>query len=78
MYEIIGKKNVDYFSKRAGKQVTGVTLYLTFADENIEGLGVKEVFISSKVGYQYTDFAVGSVVKIYYNEFGGIADIIFQ
>lgn len=78
MFEIIGKERISYFSKKAQKQVEGTRLYLMFMKESIDGAGCKEIFISDKLGFTFADFVVGSSVKVYYNEYGNVADIIFS
>ena len=50
MYKVLGFEKVDYVSKK-GKAVKGHKLYLGFEGEKINGIGVRDVYLSSSVDY---------------------------
>lgn len=72
---IIGIEDVNYVSKKTGRNVSGVKLHLTYPldDERGEGQGAVTEFFSSAILNGYT-FVLGEEIEILYNRFGGIAD----
>ena len=77
MKKIIGIQPVDYVSRKTNKQVTGLTLHLTFEDDRIRGLGTETVFVSTQ-SICYNDVAalpLGTEVNVYYNRYGSVEDI---
>ena len=61
--KIIGVQNVDYVSKKSGKQVKGVTLHVTYEDNSIAGLGSDNFFISDQI-LDCSGIFAGDVIKI--------------
>lgn len=73
MYKVIGLENVDYKSKKTGKQVTGKRVHLTFTSDKVDGFACLNEFVNAELceGLQ-----VGDVVNIYYNKYGTISHIV--
>ena len=71
---LVGKKAVNYISRKTNQQVTGVNLQVTYEDANTQGLAVESVYISSK----HQDFddivqlPINVEIDISYNRFGGV------
>lgn len=42
---VIGRKHVDYFSKKSNRQVTGDTLYFTYTERNTSGLCTGNIYV---------------------------------
>lgn len=77
MKKIVGIQSVDYISRKTNKQVTGLTLHLSFEDARVRGMATETVFVSSQ-SICYEDVAalpVGSEVNVYYNRYGSVEDI---
>lgn len=77
MAKIIGIKKVDYVSKRTGKPVVGLSLYLTEADKDVLGLSCEEIYVSS-ASNAYDDAklcALGDDVEVGYNKYKQICSL---
>lgn len=77
MSKIIGIKNVDYVSKKTGKNVVGITLFLTETVEDVKGLACDSVYVSS-ASRAYEDAklcALGDDVEVGYNKYGQICSL---
>lgn len=74
---IIGKAKVDYVSKKTNQQVNGITLHVTHEENNVDGLAVETIFVSSKSNVYADANAVklGEKVNVYYNRFGSVDSI---
>lgn len=75
MYKVIGFKSVEYDRKKDGKHVKGTTLYVIDKESrpNIQGFQCMELWLSQNVAYVP---AVGDTVRIYFNRYGGIEDVV--
>lgn len=77
MAKVIGIKNVDYVSKKTGKSVVGITLYLTEPAGDVKGMSCDSVYVSS-ASHAYEDAklcALGDNVEVGYNKFGQICSL---
>lgn len=75
VYEVMGKKKVNFTAQDTGALISGVTFYLAFADDKIEGYGTENVFVSSsKMGGPAP--AVGSHVNVIYNKYGKVDSLL--
>lgn len=74
---IIGKAKVDYVSRKTNQQVSGLTLHVTHEDNNVDGLAVETIFVSSKSNVYADANAVklGDNVNVFYNRFGSVDSI---
>ncbi len=68
-YNFIGKKRVDYVSKKTGKQVLGWNLFVTREDQQTEGLLAEQLYVPDAFRI---NVPVGSTVEVYFNRFGGV------
>lgn len=75
IYKCVGMRNVD-FKGSDGNQVSGVNLFLTYEDKNINGVGTDKVFLASS-RFSSLSFvpSVGSLCELIYNRYGKVADI---
>lgn len=77
MYKVVGFKPVEYDRKKDGKHIKGTTLYVIDKKQRpgIQGFQCMELWLS-----QYCSYApvVGDNVRIFYNRFGGVEDVISQ
>lgn len=69
MYKVLGFEKVDYVSKK-GNHVKGHKLYLGYEGEKINGIGVRDVYLSANVDYLPT---LDDVINIYYNQFNQVS-----
>ena len=70
-----GFKEVNYQSKKTGRQVQGCTVYLSSepVSPDVEGREVKEIYLSSAAtAYKPV---VGDTVHVFYNERGYVDDV---
>lgn len=71
IYEVMGKKNVNFTAQDTGAVISGITFYLAFADDKIEGYGTENVFVSStKMSGPIP--SIGSHVNVIYNKYGKV------
>lgn len=74
--KVLGKKEVN-FKDDEGKTVTGLSLFVSFKEEGVEGLAATKYFFSD----QHDAFLVASALKIgdtvkpVFNRFGKIAEL---
>lgn len=75
-WNVEGFKNISYQSRKTGRQVEGVTIYLSAEPitPDVSGREVKEIYLS-KQSSAYTP-VVGDTVNVFYNERGYIDDIV--
>ena len=71
-YNVIGIKNVNYVSKKTGKNVTGFIVYFTQTIKDGIGLCADSVFVSQDV---LGNIVPGDDVKIFYNKYGNVCSI---
>lgn len=71
-YTIIGIEVVDYKNK-AGNQVKGYRLHLTYDKKGCEGLAVEEVYI--RYDACPDDIGLGNTVRLFYNKFGTVVQV---
>lgn len=78
MKKVIGKEKVDYVSKKTGEPVKGMTLYLSYSDDRIVGVGSEKAFVSEKSeGFTVAcDVSLGQDVNVYYNRFGSVEAVV--
>lgn len=76
VWQVEGFRLVNYKSKKTGRQVEGMNIFVSSApvDQNIEGREVKDIYLSSA----RSDYvpAVGDFVHIFYDERGFVDDIV--
>ena len=77
---VVGKKEVNYVSRKTNEQVTGLELH-TLAENvpNVVGKAVETIFVSSKAGF-YGDVLqcpINSVIDVQYNRWGSVDTILF-
>lgn len=79
MYTVVGFKDVDFKDKSSGASVQGVTVYVTFEEENdtkLKGLMCDKIFIPlSKFESVCENVKVGSILDISYNRFGKVGNV---
>lgn len=77
MYEVVGFKEVEYTRKRDGQQVHGTEVHLMSLDtpnqNGFEGREVIKAWLGQNAVYSPS---LGDTVRIYYNRFGGVDDLV--
>lgn len=71
-YEVVGFRKVD-FKDKDDKQVSGHTLYLQRVNPDVIGIETVKQFISSRIDYSP---ALGDTIRLVYNRYGKIAQIM--
>lgn len=71
-YNVIGIKNVNYVSKKSGKNVSGLILYFTQPIKDGAGLSSDSVFVSHDVA---GNIVPGDDINIFYNKYGNVCSI---
>lgn len=81
IYKIEGIEKIDYISKKDGKHIEGIKLYISFPIKADRGIGLKtdDIYLSKKsvekMSCPLDESIVGCDVDFVYNRFGGISDI---
>lgn len=76
MYEIVGKKRVDFKPKNSDDRVDGLTVYVTYEEDKVQGLATDKIFLSTtKFGDMFSDLKVGTLIEISYNKFGKVDSV---
>lgn len=71
--EVIGYRKVS-FKGEDGVQISGVSLYVTWIDEHVEGVACEKIFVSEAKLEGHKVF-VGESVRIHYNRYGKIGSL---
>ena len=79
MFQVVGYRNVN-FKGQDGKDVTGVSVYVTAPiEQNGEGYSTDKVFLSTakvaECGYRP---ALGDRIEVQYNRYGRVAAVVKQ
>lgn len=76
MYTLVGTKNVD-FKGSDGAQVSGVNLFFTYEDPEVEGVATERVFVNANRFMKLSFMPkVGGICDLRYNKYGKIKDIV--
>lgn len=70
--KIVGKRMVDYVSKKTQNPVKGISLQCVYARNDVEGLAVQEIFVNSRSD-MYKEISAApldSEINVYYNRWG--------
>lgn len=73
---VVGFKKVDFKDEKANKQISGYSLFLTREGaEDVIGEECQKIFVSD----QRVDYVpqVGDEIKLVYNRFGKVGDIVY-
>mgnify|MGYP004597080381 FL=1 len=75
--KIVGKQDVNYVSRKTNKPVTGVTLHCVGESQNVNGMAVDTVYISSAspMFEQVLSYPLGSEIMISYNRYGSVESV---
>lgn len=72
IYQVVGIREVDYINKN-NKNVKGRTLFVTYSTNGVVGLATKDFYCNGDVANM---IMVDDCIKIYFNEFGKVAQIV--
>lgn len=73
--KVIGVREVDYESKKTGKPVRGVEVYVSYEDKKIVGVGTERLYVSEKYFPDVCHMGkglLGKEVHVSYNKYGNI------
>lgn len=73
IHTVLGKRLVS-FTAKDGKEVKGVSLYLGYETEGVEGMAADKVFIPA-AKLPKNDIVVGSEVDVLFNRYGKVEAI---
>lgn len=74
IHTVLGKRQVS-FTAKDGKEVKGVSLYLGYETEGVEGMAADKVFIPA-AKLPKNDIVVGAEVDVLFDRRGKINSII--
>lgn len=79
MSKVVGKQILDYVNK-SGNRVQGVSLFLTYPTEKVEGVRTETAYVGIKAeGYETAkNLKLGDEVKLTYNRWQAVDDVIIQ
>lgn len=77
LYEVIGYKPISYTRKSDQKHIEGVEVYLAAdpEDDRVVGREAMAVYLSREKAH-YRDPEIGDIVRLSYNRFGRVEDLI--
>ena len=84
LVKILGGTPVNYFSKKANKQVVGTSLFISYLDKNVIGEKVDNLYFGENSDtYKNFGFSdeknissvVGKSVNVFYNRYGSVDDL---
>lgn len=70
--KVVGIKRFSYVSKKSGMKVNAATLFLSFEDKNIEGVGVISEFVKSEL---CENVALGDEVELFFNKYNSVKEV---
>ncbi len=73
IHVVLGKRPVS-FTAKDGKEVKGVSLYLGYETEGVEGMAADKVFIPA-AKMPKNDIVVGAEVDVLFNRYGKVEAI---
>lgn len=69
--KVVGFREVNFKDEKARKNINGVSLYVNYQDENVNGMVAEKIFVSAfklaECGYAP---AVGDTIQFTYNKYG--------
>lgn len=71
-YNVIGIKNVNYVSKKTGKNVNGLIVFFTQPIKDGVGLSADSFFATHEV---VGTIVPGDDIQIYYNKYGNVCSV---
>lgn len=70
---IVGKRHLDYKSRKTGNQVTGDQIHVLYQDRNVEGNAVSNYFVNPQLAAAIGEpIRIGEQYEIYFNQFGSL------
>lgn len=76
--KLVGLEPVDYIKRGTGERVQGVKLHTMGKNANVEGISVKEIWISARSENLFNmarQLPLDTFVDIDYNNYGSVIDI---
>lgn len=70
IYKVVGIKNVDYVSKKTGRNVQGTELHVLYNDNNVSGKAVDKIYCSKNIVLK--DVHIDCEIDVFYNKFGQV------
>lgn len=68
--KVVGIKNVDYVSKKSGRNVQGTELHVLYNDNNVAGKAVDKIYCGKNIVLK--DVHIEGEIDVYYNKFGQV------
>lgn len=76
-YKVVGIQNVNYISKKTGKEVSGKNIACAFIDNRYEGYAVDTFYVSDRALKSCNvEVAIDDVIRPAYDRNGNVAGII--
>lgn len=77
LYEVIGYKPINYTRKSDQKHIEGIEVYLSAdpEDDRVVGREAMAVYLNREKAH-YRDPQIGDIVRLSYNRFGRVEDLI--
>lgn len=77
LYEVIGFKPINYTRKSDQKHIEGIEVYLSAdpEDDRVVGREAMAVYLNREKS-TYRDPQIGDIVRLSYNRFGRVEDLI--
>ena len=75
--KVIGYRNVNFKDEQTGKEISGISVYVTCEDDRVIGVMAEKLFLGNRI---LTDThylpSVGDVISVVYNRYGKPDDIV--
>ncbi len=76
LIKLLGIERIDYFSTKKNAQVRGSNLHVMYDSDNVVGTAVKTFYVSEKSPLYTKKLSVNKFYNIYFNQFGGVDELI--
>ena len=72
--QVVGIRSTNFSAKETGEVISGLTVYILFEDENVQGFVSDRLFLSDNKLAHFRP-CLKDIVNIEYNRFGKVASI---
>lgn len=75
VYEIYGIEDVNYTSRKTGRQVRATNLHCVYNRDSINGTGCERLYVPNTVDMPH-DLDIGDHIEVYYNRFQTVEKVV--
>lgn len=76
---VVGTKKVDFKDSKSGDSICGLTVYVQYPEDNVDGYATDKIFLSrSKFGSLCDEISSGCSIEILYNKYGKVCNVTIK